>query len=86
MINMIKFIKKIYYRIKNSDPVLKCPVYKNEGCSYVDGLYCDFPNCSILHKYMGDEWISCFECIYKQDCAHRGYGLGCYNGKRQKDL
>ena len=35
MINPIKFIKRIYYRIKNLDPVLKCPVYKKEGCSHV---------------------------------------------------
>lgn len=86
MINPIKFIKRIYYRIKNLDPILKCPVYKKEGCSHVDGPYCDFPDCSILHEHMGDKWVFCLECIDEPDCIHGGYGFGCYNGKRQKDL
>lgn len=86
MINPIKFIKRIYYRIKNLDPVLKCPVYKKEGCSHVDGPYCDFPDCPILHEYMGDKWVFCIECVDEPDCIHGGYGFGCYNGKRQKDL
>ena len=34
------------------DPVKGCPVYKNEGCSHVDGYLCDYPDCDIMKKYM----------------------------------
>ena len=29
---IFKAIKRLWYRWRNSDPVHKCPVYKNEGC------------------------------------------------------
>lgn len=31
-----------------NDPVYSCQVHKTEGCAHVDGLLCDFPDCSIL--------------------------------------
>lgn len=34
------------------DPVKGCPVYKNEGCSHIDGYLCDYPDCDIMKKYM----------------------------------
>ena len=34
------------------DPVKGCPVYKNEGCSHVDGYLCDYPDCHIMKAYM----------------------------------
>jgi hypothetical protein len=34
-----------------TDPVKGCDVYKNIGCSHVDGFLCDYPNCSILKNY-----------------------------------
>ena len=30
-----------------NDPVYNCEVYKNEGCSHVDGFLCDFEKCDI---------------------------------------
>lgn len=40
-----------------TDPVKHCPVYKNEGCSHVDGYLCDYPSCSIVKEYMKEELI-----------------------------
>ena len=34
-----------------NDPVSGCPVYKNEGCSHVDGYLCDYPDCDIMKTY-----------------------------------
>lgn len=34
------------------DPIKHCSLYKNLGCSHVDGLLCDFPNCSMLTNYL----------------------------------
>ena len=42
------FIKKI----KLSDPVKSCELYKTEGCSHVDGLLCDFPECSMNKNFI----------------------------------
>ena len=38
-----------------SDPVKNCPVYKSLGCAHVDGYLCDYPNCSIVEKYLNKE-------------------------------
>lgn len=35
-----------------NDPVRGCEVYKNNGCSHVDGYLCDYPDCSIRKNYM----------------------------------
>lgn len=34
-----------------TDPVRSCKLYKEQGCSHVDGYLCDFPTCSMLKKY-----------------------------------
>ena len=34
-----------------NDPVKGCDVYRNIGCSHVDGFLCDYPDCSILKEY-----------------------------------
>ena len=34
-----------------ADPVKGCELYKNEGCSHVDGLLCDYPKCEMLKEY-----------------------------------
>ena len=43
---MIEWIKKIFDR--SNDPVFNCELYKEAGCSHVDGPLCDFPYCSML--------------------------------------
>jgi hypothetical protein len=37
--------------ISKFDPIHNCPVYKNLGCSHVDGLLCNMLICDILEKY-----------------------------------
>jgi len=39
-----------------NDPVKHCPVYKEIGCSHVDGYLCDFPDCSIMKDYQMNEF------------------------------
>lgn len=83
--NIFKKIKRLYYRLRNSDPVKNCPVYREQGCSHVDGLLCFFPDCDIVHEYMGHEWIGCGGCTLNEQCCRKQYGLGCYDGERIKN-
>ena len=51
---IILFLIWLLYIVESasdSDPVKKCPVYKNEGCSYVDGPFCNMENCVALKNY-----------------------------------
>lgn len=79
---IIKRIKRFFFRLKNSDPFYHCPVWKNEGCSHVDGLICNFPNCTTMHEYMEHEFVFCPDCKNFHDCISGHFGLGCYNGKK----
>lgn len=74
-------IKRIWYLWRNGDPVRKCPVFREEGCSHVDGMLCNFPECNTYHEYMGHEWCSCGVCTFFQECCSKQFGLGCYKGK-----
>ena len=51
----IKKIIKFFKELELGNPVKYCEVYKNEGCCHVDGLLCDYPNCSILEDYKSKE-------------------------------
>lgn len=33
------------------DPVKYCNLYKEQGCSHVDGFLCDFNSCSMKQEY-----------------------------------
>ena len=46
---MFAWLKQIFDR--SNDPVYSCDLYKDKGCSHVDGFLCDFPNCSMLADY-----------------------------------
>ena len=81
---LVKRLKRFWYRWRNSDPVYHCPVYREEGCSHVDGMLCDFPNCQIYHEYMGHKWVGCAGCEYNEACCSKNYGLGCYDGKAKE--
>lgn len=37
--------------MRKTDPVHGCELYKEQGCSHVDGMLCDFPKCSMLNDY-----------------------------------
>ena len=53
LLKIKQFISKIIWYYEN-DPVKKCNLYKNNGCSHVDGILCDFPKCSINKEYNYD--------------------------------
>lgn len=82
--NIIKRIKRIWHRFKNSDPIYNCPVYKNEGCAHVDGPFCVLSECNIVRKYLDNKWTSCVTCEFNYECCSKHYGLGCHNGIRIK--
>jgi hypothetical protein len=47
-------MKDIFYRIlfpDTKDPVHYCEVHKEIGCSHVDGMLCNFPECDVLKEY-----------------------------------
>lgn len=53
--NMVVFATVVLFILiclKNrySDPVKGCDLYKEEGCSHVDGYLCDYPDCSMLKR------------------------------------
>jgi hypothetical protein len=33
------------------DPVTGCGLYRAEGCAPVDGMLCDYLDCSMLHEW-----------------------------------
>ena len=37
--------------MRENDPVYKCDLYKDQGCSHVDGFLCDYPDCEMNRKY-----------------------------------
>lgn len=37
--------------IDSTDPVYHCSVFKNHGCSHVDGFLCNMETCDILKDY-----------------------------------
>ena len=42
-----------------NDPLSNCEVYKEIGCSHVDGFLCDVKTCSLLKKYK--EYLELFK-------------------------
>jgi len=78
-------IKRLYYRLKNSDPVNSCPAYKKDGCAFVDDPYCKPSDCIILCEVMGDKWVGCVNCAYQDECSSKDFGLGCFEGEEFKE-
>lgn len=85
MKNTINKLKRLYYRIVNSDP-LKCEYHKDNFCNMVDGFYCTFPHCRIREEYLKKEpnFVSCVNCEYNDSCHSKQYGLGCNAGQNIK--
>ena len=48
---MWKKILNWFKNIKNNDPVYSCLVYKQYGCSHIDGYLCDVKKCNLLENY-----------------------------------
>jgi hypothetical protein len=36
----------------SKDPVKHCELYKDDGCSHVDGFLCDYETCEMRLEYM----------------------------------
>lgn len=47
----INIVKVFQPSSSKDDPVKHCEVYKDEGCSHVDGLLCDVEDCPIREDY-----------------------------------
>ena len=52
----MKAVKKLFSNLlfailTKNDPVFHCDVYKEKGCSHVDGFLCDFETCSMRLDY-----------------------------------
>lgn len=54
-----------YREARDNDPVKRCKLYKDQGCSHVDGPECDFANCNMRLEY--DLW----NLEEKLDIPHR---------------
>ena len=83
--NLKTRLKRWYYRFHNSDPVKKCPVYLNEGCSHVDGPACFFPDCKCMDTYLGRKFVGCVCCAYQDSCSSKQFGFGCQDGRNIYD-
>lgn len=46
-----RFIENLKNALMN-DPVKYCQVYKEIGCSHVDGYLCDMKTCDIRQKFL----------------------------------
>lgn len=49
LVGLIELVKAAFY--PPDDPVHHCSVHKDIGCAHIDGILCDFPNCSIQKRY-----------------------------------
>jgi len=45
----------IIHLLGKNDPVHNCKLYREQGCSHVDGMLCDFPNCSMNNEYVKEK-------------------------------
>lgn len=43
--------KEFFDSFKN-DPLNNCTLFLEEGCAHIDGILCDFPNCSMNKDYI----------------------------------
>jgi hypothetical protein len=50
---MIKYIKNIIKSHINhfNNDAINCKLYKQKGCEYIDGPYCNYPCCELLKHY-----------------------------------
>ena len=79
---LINKLKRIYYKIKNNDPLFNCEYHQQHFCVHVDGPLCDFQNCNIRFNHIGEDFVYCQNCVYFDECCSTKFGLGCFNGKK----
>lgn len=78
--NIIKRIRRIWRKLRNSDPVYNCPVYKNEGCAHVDGPFCIPSDCKIVYNYLDRKQVGCLMYKFNDECCSKYYGFDCCDG------
>lgn len=53
MINkIINKIKGWLISLTKNDPVQHCELYRDKGCSHVDGILCNYPYCTLNKEYI----------------------------------
>jgi len=55
LVGIILFLFWMKKKYQHLDPVTECDLYKNEGCSHVDGFLCDVESCSMRKEYLQDK-------------------------------
>ena len=73
----LKKILRLLKDMKNDDPLYSCRVFKDLGCSHIDGFLCDFPNCSMNKKYLNE--LEMFELEQQLDIPFK---LRYYNTRK----
>ena len=48
---IISLIERFANRFSSDDPLRLCGLFKEKGCSHIDGPLCDFPNCRMYSAY-----------------------------------
>lgn len=48
--NLLQKIKSLFVKQKELNH-RDCPLYKEIGCTHVDGKYCHYPNCSLFKEW-----------------------------------
>ena len=43
-----------FFDLTKDDPLYHCDLYKDKGCSHVDGFLCDYPKCCINIDYLDE--------------------------------
>lgn len=57
----MNIFKRIRYLFDSSDdPIKHCELYKDCGCSHIDGIICDYPECIMNKKH-----------ILQKNCLHK---------------
>jgi hypothetical protein len=51
------------------DPVRYCNLYKQKGCSHVDGFLCDFNTCSMRIDYDNIDLLTVCGKFNSEDCV-----------------
>lgn len=49
---LFKTIDNSFDKLRKNDPLFGCQLFKDKGCSHVDGMLCDFPKCSMNIDYV----------------------------------
>lgn len=57
MINkIINKIKSWLISLSDDDPVQHCELYRDKGCSHVDGILCNYPHCILNDEYIKEKY------------------------------